>query len=301
MAGRVEFATPKRTVGRVMAESRTVVEVTAQNFQTEVVERSKSVPVVVLFWADQLPPAKDARRVLETLATQYQGKFVLALSDVSRDQALAQHLRVQGLPSIRVVQGGQLIDQMEGPQGERVLREMLDRLTMSSGDLLREDLETVLAAGDFGQAIAILKEALAAEPNNPAFKLEYADVLILHGDLEEARKIIATIPEGAEGRDRPVTRLQMMEEAAGMAELADLEAGLAKNPDDLELCYQASVRHAMRGNYEASLDYAMNILRKDRKFRDDIGRATMVRIFALLPKGSELAKTYRRRMFTFMH
>ncbi len=284
-----------------MAESRAVFEVTAQNFQAEVVEQSKSVPVVVLFWAEQLPPAKDARRMLETLAGQYQGKFVLALSDVSRDQALAQSLRVQGLPSIRVVQDGKLVDQIEGPQSERVLREMLDRLTMSSGDLLREDLETVLAAGDYRQAIAILKESLAAEPNNPAFKLEYADVLILHGDLEEARKVIATIPEGTEGRERPVTRLQMMEEAAGMAELAEVDAGLAKNPDDLELCYQAAVREAMRAQYEVALVHAMNILRKDRTFRDDIGRSTMVRIFALLPKGSELAKTYRRRMFTFMH
>ena len=86
-----------------MAETRAVFDVTAKNFQADVVERSRQLPVVVLFWADQLPPAKDARRVLETLAAQYQGKFALALSDVSRDQSLAQSLRVQGLPSIRVI------------------------------------------------------------------------------------------------------------------------------------------------------------------------------------------------------
>ena len=157
-----------------MAETRTVFDVSAQNFQTEVVERSKSVPVVLLFWAEQLPPAKDMRRVLETLAGQYQGKFVLALSDVARDQSLAQHLRVQGLPSIRVVQQGQLVDQMDGPQGERALREMLDRLTMSSGEMLREDLDEVLASGDTATALQILQQAIAAEPNNPAFKVPQA-------------------------------------------------------------------------------------------------------------------------------
>ena len=124
-----------------MADARAVFDVTAKNFQADVVERSRQVPVVVLFWADQLPPAKDARRVLETLAGQYGGKFALALSDVSRDQSLAQSLRVQGLPSIRVIQDGQLIDQMEGPQGERALRAMLDRLTMTSGELMREQLD----------------------------------------------------------------------------------------------------------------------------------------------------------------
>jgi putative thioredoxin len=284
-----------------MAEMRPVFDVTAKNFQADVIERSRQLPVVVLFWADQLPPAKDARRVLETLAGQYGGKFVLALSDVSRDQSLAQHLRVQGLPAIRVIQDGQLVDQMEGPQGERALRAMLDRLTMTSGELLREQLDGVLASGDYGTALTMLKQALAAEPNNPAFKLEYADVLLLSGDLDQARTVLATIPEGTEGRERPLTRLQMMEEAAGMGELEDIEAGLTKNPDDLELRYQAAVVQAVRDDYEGALNHAMHILQKDRKFRDDIGRTTLVRIFALLPKGSELAKSYRRRMFALMH
>jgi putative thioredoxin len=284
-----------------MAETRAVFDVTAKNFQADVVERSRQLPVVVLFWADQLPPAKDARRVLETLAAQYQGKFALALSDVSRDQSLAQSLRVQGLPSIRVIHDGQLVDQMEGPQGERALRAMLDRLTMTSGELLREQLDGVLEAGDFPAALAMLKQALADEPNNPAFKLEYADVLARSGDLDQARNVLATVPEGTEGRDRPLTRLQMMEEAAGMGEITDIEAALAGNPDDLELRYQAAVVGAVSDRYEASLDHAMHILQKDRKFRDDIGRTTLVRIFALLPKGSDLAKSYRRRMFALMH
>ena len=284
-----------------MADARVVFDVTAKNFQTDVVERSRQVPVVVLFWADQLPPAKDMRRVLETLAGQYQGKFVLALSDVARDQQLAQSLRVQGLPAIRVVHDGQLIDQMEGPQGERVLRTMLDRLTMSSGDLLREQLEQVLASGDYRAALSMLKQALQAEPNNPAFKLEYADVLILAGDLEGARAAIATLPENAEGRDRPVTRLQMVEEAAGMGDLAEVAAALQASPKDLELRYKAAILEAIAQNYEPALEHAMFILQQDRKFRDDIGRTTLVRIFALLPKGSEIVKTYRRRMFALMH
>jgi putative thioredoxin len=284
-----------------MAESRAVFEVTAKNFQADVVERSRQAPIVLLFWAEQLPAAKEARRMLETLAGQYQGKFMLGLCDVARDQSLAQHLRVQGLPSIRVVQDGQLTDQMDGPQGERALRAMLDRLTMTSGELLREQLGGLLAAGDYETALGMLKQALAAEPNNPAFKLEYADVLILTGDLDQGRAVLETVPDGTEGRDRPLTRLQLMEEAAGMGELADIENALTKNPDDLESRYAAAVVEAVYGNYEAALQHAMYILQKDRKFRDDIGRLTLVRIFALLPKGSDLAKSYRRRMFALMH
>jgi putative thioredoxin len=284
-----------------MAEPSAVFTVNPQNFQTDVIDRSKQVPVVILFWAEQIPVAKDMKRTLETLAGQYGGKFLLGLVDVARDQALAQHLRVQNLPALRVVQDGQLVEQMEGPQGERALRALLDGLTLSSGDLLRAQLKDVLAARDFHGALAMLKQALAAEPNNAAFKVEYADVLALTGSLDQARATLATIPEGTEGRERPVTRIEMIEEAAGMPAAAEIAAGLAKNEKDLELRYQAAVRAAVAGDVEQALEHAMLILRTDRKFRDDLGRATMVRIFTLLGKGSELASSYRRQMFNYMH
>jgi len=284
-----------------MAAAANVFIVTPQSFQAEVVERSKKLPVVVLFWADQIPVAKEMRLTLERLAGQYGGKFALALVDVARDQSLAQSLRVQALPSVRVVQDGQLVDQMEGPQGEKALRALLDQLTMSSGDLLREQLKQVLAARDFKAALSVLRRALAAEPNNAAFKVELADVLAMTGALEEARTTLATIPDTTEGRDRPATRIQMMEEAAGMASEHDIQAALAKNDKDLEMHYQAAIRAAVGGENEAALEHAMTILRTNRKFRDDIGRLTMVRIFTLLGKGSELASRYRRSMFNLMH
>lgn len=284
-----------------MAEPNPVITVTPQTFQAEVIERSRKLPVVLLFWADQIPVAKEMKRTLETLVGQYGGKFVLALVDVSRDQSLAQHLRVQGLPSLRVVQDGQLVDQLEGPQGEKALRALLDQLTLSSGELLREQLKQVLEARDYQAALGVLKKALAAEPNNIAFRVELADVLAMMGEEEEARTALAAIPETAEGRDRPKIRIELMEEAAAMPSIAAIEAGIAKNDNDLELHYQAAVRDAVAGNYESALDHAMTILQANRKFRDDIGRATLVRIFTLLGKGSELATSYRRRMFNFMH
>ena len=75
------------------------INITPESFQTEVIERSNTVPVLVLFWAEQVPPSVQTRQQLETLVSQYGGKAALALSDVAQDQTLAQHLRVQGLPS----------------------------------------------------------------------------------------------------------------------------------------------------------------------------------------------------------
>ena len=279
----------------------TVFEIDPNTFQTDVVERSKQVPVILLFWTDQVAPAADTKRVLETLVAQYQGKFALGLSDVAKDQALAQQLRVQGIPSIRVVADGQITEQMEGPQGEAALRELVDKLTMSGSDLLRDQLAVHLASEDWDNALAILQQAINEEPNNAGYKVEWADLLVRKGDLDGARTGVATIPEETPDRERPVTRLEIAEEAAGMGNLEDVQVELDADPSDLDLRYRASILCAAGGQYEEALEHAMFILQTDREFQDDIGRATMVRIMSLLGKDADIAKRYRRRMFNFMH
>ncbi|MEE3279806.1 MAG: tetratricopeptide repeat protein [Pseudomonadota bacterium] len=284
-----------------MDANPTVFEIDPNTFQTDVVERSKQVPVILLFWTDQVAPAADTKRVLETLVAQYQGKFALGLSDVAKDQALAQQLRVQGIPSIRVVADGQITEQLEGPQGEAALRELVDKLTMSGSDLLRDQLAVHLASEDWDNALAILQQAINEEPNNAGYKVEWADLLVRKGDLDGARTVVATIPEETPDRERPVTRLEIAEEAAGMGNREDVQVELDADPSDLDLRYRASILCAAGGQYEEALEHAMFILQTDREFQDDIGRATMVRIMSLLGKDADIAKRYRRRMFNFMH
>jgi len=275
--------------------------ITPESFQTEVIERSNNMPVFVLFWADQVAPSVQAKQTLETLVAQYAGKAVVALSDVSQDQTLAQHLRVQGLPAIRVVQQGKIVDQIDGPVDEQQLRTLLDTLTQSSTDALKGQLEHYIASGDFEAAAAMLQQSINEEPNNQGFRVELADVLVLKGDLDDARTVLASIPEDTEDRQRPQNRLEFIEEAAGFASLEELHSQVAADADDLELQYQLCIQLVVAGDSEAALVQAMEILRRDREFRDDIGRLTMIRIFALLGKGNELATAYRRKMFNFMH
>jgi len=282
-------------------DSPHVFDIELPSFQADVIERSRSVPVVVLFWTDQVPPAVETKAALERLAAQYQGKFALALSDIAKDQTLAQQLRVQSVPSIRVVQGGQLVEQMEGPQGERVLRQMIDKITQSPADALKDALARYLEAEDYDGALGVLQQAIGEEPNNASFKVEWADVLLLQGDLEGARTVLATIAEDADERERPATRLELLEEANQAGSLPDALARIDRDEDDLEARYQAAVLLSARRQYGDALEHAMAILRRDRKFRDDIGRRTMIRIMSLMPKGDEAAKRYRRQMFNFMH
>lgn len=275
--------------------------VTPDSFQADVVERSATVPVVVLFWADQSAPAAEAKRYLEQLVGQYGGKVLLGLVDVAADPTLAQHLRVQALPSLRVIDKGQIAHQLEGPQPEQALRSLFDQLTLSAADVSKAELSQYLERKDFTSALGFLQRAIAEEPNNASFRLELADVLVRQGDLDGARKALETVPADAPERDRPETRLALADEAAALPPQEQLLRKLADDPENVEALHQLAVMEAAAENFEAALESALKVLQTDRSYGDDIGRLTMIRIFTVLGKGNELANAYRRRMFNFMH
>lgn len=278
-----------------------IFEVTPQSFQADVVQRSADTPVLLLFWAEQAAPAADAKRQLEGLVGQYAGKVALGLVNVAADQTLAQHLQVQALPSLRVIDKGQIAQQLEGPQTEQTLRTLLDQLCMSAADLIKAQLAQHLQQGDLRGARRFLQQAVKEEPKNPYFRVELADVLARQGDLDDARKVLASVPEDTAERERPQTRLDLAEEAAALPSRKQLLAQLEELPNDLEAQCQLAVVEAAQGNFEAALELALQVLQADRSFGDELGRRTLLRLFAVLGKGDELAGRYRRKMFNFLH
>ena len=277
------------------------INVSMENFQSDVVDASQSLPVVVLFWAEQVPESAQVKALAEQVLASYEGKAVLALSDVSRDQSLAPRLQVQGLPSIRIIHKGAVAEQIDGPVDEAQLRTVMDALTQSSIEAMQGNLDAMLASGDFAAAVATLQQSIQEEPNNQALRIELADVLVRKGDLDDARTVLASVPQDTEGRARPQNRLEFIEEAAAMDSIESLQAAVTANPQDLELRYALAVVQMVAGETEVSLQLCLEILRDDREFRDDIGRLTMIRIFDVLGKGNEMATKYRRKLFNAMH
>lgn len=277
-----------------------VVEVSPQTFQ-DLIARSREVPVLLYFWADQVPVSVSMRDTLVTLAGQYAGKFVLGTVDAGRDPAIAQQLQVRTVPSIKVVADGGLADELDGPQGERVLREFIDRLTMSSGEMLREQLKALLDQRDFPTALRLLQQALAEEPNNSAFKVELADVLAITGDLDGARSVLATLGDDVDEIERPRERVALAEESASLEPIEVLRARRDAGKASLDDLHALAIRAGAEGDYELALEAAMELMQSDRAYRDELGRRTLIRLFNVLGKGHPLAKTYRRRMFAALH
>ena len=282
-------------------EESSIKSVGPDTFQTDVIEKSENLPVFVLFWAEQVEPSVQMRNLLASLIQQYQGKAELVLSDVSQDQSLAQTLRVQGLPSIRVIFKGKIVEQIDGPTEEAHLKGILETLTQSPSDVLKGQLSGFLEEKDWDSALALIKQAIEQEPNNQGFRVELADLLVRKGDTDEAGKVLATIPDDAENVKRPKTRLEFLEESSAMPSADELHQTEITESNKLEIAYGRAVWLTMEEHYQEALDLCLEILSTDREFRDDIGRLTMIRIFDLMDKGDEMASVYRRKMFNLMH
>ena len=284
-----------------MEKNKYIFEVLPETFQSDVVHRSGEVPVVLLCWAAQIQASVDTKQILEGLAAQFQGKFALALMDVATDPRMAQQLQIQGVPSIRVVVDGAIAGQLEGPQQEDSLRQLIDQFTMSTGEQLQDNLETILAAKDWDRALELIENSLQREPNNTVYLAEQADVLICKGDFATAQRVLDSIPEDKSERQRPQNRMELVQEVAGIRPVEELERQLQRDPQDLEATYEVALHYANDLRYEESLDRLLFILQYDRKFRDDIGRTSMIRVMSLMPRDSRVVQAYRRQMFSLMH
>ena len=170
------------------------VNVSMENFQTEVVDASQNLPVVLLFWAEQVSQSVQVKNLVEQVLVDYQGKAALALSDVAQDQTLAPRLQVQGLPSIRVIHKGAVAEQIDGPIDETQLRTIMDGLTQSSVEAIQGDLDQLVASGDFAGAAAILQRSIQDEPNNQSLRVELADVLVRKADLDDGGRCWRQFP-----------------------------------------------------------------------------------------------------------
>ena len=282
-------------------EESNIKNVGPDTFQADVIEKSETLPVFVLFWAEQVEPSVQMRHILGSLIQQYRGKAELVLSDVSQDQSLAQTLRVQGLPSIRVIFKGKIVEQIDGPAEEEQLKGILDTLTQSPADVLKNQLDGFLSERDWDSALVLIQQAIEQEPNNQGFRVELADLLVRKGDLADAAKVLAAIPDDIAGVKRPRTRLEFLEESAGLPSADEVRKTEATESNKLELAYRQAVWLIVEEHYQEALDLCLEILITDREFREDIGRLTMIRIFELMDKGDEIVSAYRRKMFNLMH
>lgn len=248
------------------------IDVTAETFQLDVLQQSMQIPVLLDFWAAWCGPCKTLGPVLEKLAEEYGGSFVLGKIDVDREQELAAAFQVRGIPFVVLMEGGRPLDAFNGALPENEVRRFLQRA----------GIQPVVAAAP----------AQPVDPDAPAPRLQRALAAVQKGDVETARTALEGFP--------------LEDELAATADR--VRDGLAWFTEDLageDSPAAASVRRARElfvgGRVQDALDALLESVTQDRGFREGLARKAMLLCFAVLGEDDEVSDEYRRRLSTLLY
>jgi len=280
--------------------SQFAFDVSIEEFETKVLLPAQEVPVVVDFWAPWCEPCKILKPMLEKLAEEYKGRFLLAMVNSDENPELAQHFGVRSIPSVKVLFQGQLVDEFNGALPESQIREFLDRFALPAGPgdaNLREEAAALVAEGKLEEALAKLVEASKANPQDQAVQLDAIDVLLQLGRNDEAGQLLSG--EYIAEADRANALRARLALAAGAADTAEIEARLAANPADHAARLELSRAYAAQSRFREALEAALEVVIRDRAFDEGAGRRTILQLFEALG-GSEqyddLIREFRRKM-----
>ncbi|MEW6292538.1 MAG: tetratricopeptide repeat protein [Pseudomonadota bacterium] len=276
-------------------------EVTVADFDEKVLGASRRVPVVVDFWAPWCQPCLILKPILEKLAAEYGGKFILAKVNSDENQELAARYGVRGIPAVKAFVGGQQADEFTGALPESQVREFIERLIPSPAEPLRQAALALAAAGDLVAARQQMVEAINLDPRNDTAYLDFIQLSIDLGSaaaLAEANELMTVVADRARDRGR-VESLQArlrMAGTAGAVDLDALQARLAGNANDHDARLQLANALALRHDYRGALEHLMELVRRDRKWNDEAGRKGMLNLFTLLaaqPEHDDLVREFR--------
>jgi len=287
-----------------MSESSFVFNADAASFQSLVIDASHRVPVLVDFWAQWCGPCRALTPLLEKLANEFQGRFLLVKIDTDREQEVARQFGIRSLPTVKVFKDGSAVDEFLGAQPESQVRALLERYLTRESDDARVQAKSLRDRGELNAARALLEQAHVSDPDNQNLIPDLANVLIDLGELDLARKALGLVSTGidADAQVRAAAgRLTFAELAATAPPLEELERAVAIDACDCQSLYLSAVSHVARGEYESALDKFIEILRIDRGFRDDAGRKGLLSVFEILGNDHDLVGRYRARMSSLLY
>lgn len=277
------------------------IEITLENFQQIILEESKTKPVLVAFWAAQIPESLQLRDNLAAGLAGYEAHMLFATVDCQTQQQIAQQFGIQGLPTAILVKNGQPLDGLTGPQNDGHIKEFLAKHLPKQEDLLLIQAQQLLAENKASDAFTVISNAYQLDSERADIKLVLADVYLQTGKIAEAESLLATIlmVDQDSYYQALMAKLELANQAADSPEIKALEAQLVNDSDNIELQHQLVAQYSQVNRHEEALIILFRLMQKDSN--DAESKNLFIDVLKALPDGDSLANKYRRKLYTLMY
>ncbi|ELY4526082.1 co-chaperone YbbN [Cronobacter sakazakii] len=269
----------------------------------QILEQSMTVPVLFYFWSERSQHCQQLTPVLEKLANQYQGQFILAKVDCDNEQAIAAQFGLRAIPTVYLFSQGQPVDGFQGPQPEEAIRALLDKVLPREEELKAQEAMALMQEGKHLEALPLLKEAWQMSNQASEIGLLLAQAQIALNRSEDAEAVLKTIPlQDQDTRYQSlVAQIDLLKQAADTPEIQQLQQQVEQHPDDAQLASQLALQLHQVGRNEEALELLFVYLKKDLNAADGQARKMLQEILAALGTGDALASKYRRQLYSLLY
>lgn len=281
-----------------MSVSSYILESGRKDFEEIVLNNSHKGPVLVNYWAKGAGPCLRLWPILEKLAEDYSGKFLLVNVNTDKENSLAREYGVNSVPTVKVFVAGEAVEQVHGAESEQHFRHIIDRYVGRDSDIALADAVKLYQQGEIEAALGQIQQLIFLDPENPRIIVSLAKLLIREQRFQQAYELLEKTPLKDENREVNLllTNAYFLYTASTAASIETLKQTLKEQSDDPELWLQLSSQYMMHSDYDEAMNALLVVVKLDRDYRNGIAGRSLRGIFTLLGSDNASVKEYRQKL-----
>lgn len=283
-----------------------IKDISTNDFMVDVIEASKSIPILVDFWAPWCEPCKQLTPILESVVNNANGTVKMVKMDIEAHPEIADKMGIKSIPAVVAFVNGRPADAMQGAKTESEVKAFIKKITSAGGpselDKILEEAQTLMDAGDYQDAGGLYSAILQQMPESIEAAAGLGMALLKLGNLEGAKGVVDNIKNASELKEFAalISAIELEEQAEGLDDLGELADKLAKNPKDHQARYDLAIALNAAGQHENAADHLLEIIKVDRKWQDDGAKEQLLKFFEAWGPMNEATLTARRKFSSLL-